>query len=114
VDAAADALEEHADAIARRALELIDEALPKDGRRQCEEDAAFHVRFLIGSLAAGDTTIFADYARWAAALLANEDVPAASLVAMLESTETAVREIVPDAAPVASLHLKAGVDALDR
>lgn len=108
-------------AVARRAVELTYEAVPEYaraldamGRQRCEEDALFHVRFLIGSLAVGDPSVFVDYAQWAAELLANYRIDAENLVAMLRATATAVGELAPTVADEAAAHLEAGARALDR
>lgn len=106
--------------VARRAVELTYEAVPEYartlnaiGRQRCEEDALFHVRFLIGSLAVGDPDVFVDYARWAAELLRQYRIDAENLAAMLRATATAVDEIAPAAAGEATAHLEAGARALD-
>jgi hypothetical protein len=112
---AADAVEENADAIARRAVELAYRAVPAyeaRGRRQCEDDAGLHVRFLVGSLAANEPAIFADYARWVAELLGRDGIDAKDLAAVFSATAEAVRELAPDAAQLAAQHLQAGEDAL--
>lgn len=106
--------------VARRAVELTYESVPEYaraldavGRQRCEEDALFHVRFLIGSLAVDDPTVFVDYAEWTAALLAHYRIEAKNLVAMLRATETAIDELAPAAAAEAKIHLEAGARALD-
>jgi hypothetical protein len=106
--------------VARRAVELTYEAVPEYartlnaiGRRRCEEDAHFHVRFLVGSLAVDDPAVFVDYARWAAELLARYRVDPENLAAMFRATATAVAELAPGAADRAAAHLEAGASALD-
>lgn len=121
MNAAAEAVDRVGLDVARRAVALTYEAVPEYartldvlGRRRCEEDAHFHVRFLVGSLAADDPQIFVDYARWAAELLARYRVDAENLVAMLRATKQAVEELAPEAAPAAAAHLEAGAHGLER
>lgn len=116
---AASALHDRTDDVARRAVELTYRDVPAYaaaldalGRRRCEEDAVFHVRFLVGALAARDETIFADYARWCSELLAGYGIAAENLAAMFRATATAIRELVPEAWQTASEHLEAGERAL--
>lgn len=116
---AAEAIERAKTRIAQRAVELTYEALPEYaraldaiGRERCEEDAGFHVRTLVGAVAASDTQIFADYAGWCAELLAGYGVDAENLGAMFRATAQAVRELAPAAAVEAERHLEAGVRAL--
>jgi hypothetical protein len=119
VNAAAEALDASADPVARRAVELTYEAVPAyaatldaRGRKHCEDDARFHVRALVASLAVDEVSIFVDYARWCEELLRGYGVDAENLVAMLRATATAVREVVPDAADEAAVHVRAAEDAL--
>jgi hypothetical protein len=119
VNAAAEALHAHAEDVGRRAVELTYRAVPAyaaaldaRGRRHCEEDAVFHIRFLVGSLAAEDERIFVDYAAWCSALLAGYGIGAENLAAMFRATESAIRELVPEAWETASTHLEAGERAL--
>lgn len=109
----------HAEAIARRAVELMLTAEPAyaatldaRGRRLCEEDAALHVRALVGSVAAHDPTIFGDYALWAADLLSRFGIAAEQLVALFAATGRAIAELVPAAASAVERHLEAGERAL--
>jgi hypothetical protein len=105
--------------VARRAVELTYEAVPAyaaaldaTGRRRCEEDALFHVRFLVASLIVEDRGMFADYALWAHGLLARYGVAAESLAAMLRATADAVRELAPEDSDAAAAHVAAAEAAL--
>jgi hypothetical protein len=119
VNERAEALDAQLDPVARRAVELTYEAVPAyaaqldaRGRRHCEEDARFHVRALVASLAIGESSIFVDYARWCEELLRGYGVDADNLVAMFRATATAVRELAPAASDDAASHLAAAEDAL--
>jgi hypothetical protein len=121
VNAPAEALESQLDPVVRRAVELTYEAVPAyaaqldaRGRRHCEDDARYHVRALVASLAVDEPAIFVDYARWVEQLLRGYAIDAENLVAMLRATATAVREIAPAAADTAAAHLGAAEDALAR
>ena len=116
---AAHELERSTYAVARRAVELTYEAVPEYargldamGRQRCEEDAVFHVRFLVGSLAAGDPSLFVDYANWARELLSRYGIAVESLAAMFRATATAISELAPAAEPEARQHLEAGIDGI--
>ena len=116
---AAEALDANVDPVARRAVELTYEAVPAyaatldaRGRKHCEDDARFHVRALVASLAVDEVAIFIDYARWCAQLLRGHGIDAENLVAMLRATSTAVREVAPEAADRAALHIRAAEDVL--
>jgi uncharacterized protein with PIN domain len=121
VNETAAAIEARTDEVARRAVELMLEAAPSDaaaldarGRRLCEEDAGLHVRALVGSVAAGDPTIFGDYAVWAAELLSRFGIAAEHLAALLRATSRAIDELAPSAAGAVQPHLDAGERALVR
>jgi hypothetical protein len=115
------ALAARADEVARRAVELMLAAAPSyaasldaRGKRLCEEDAGLHVRALVGSVAAGDPGIFADYAVWAAELLSRFGIAADQLAALFVATRGAIEELVPQAKSIAEQHLEAGERALVR
>lgn len=117
--ASAEALDANVDLVARRAVELTYEAVPAyaatldaRGRKHCEEDARFHVRALVGSLAVDEASIFVDYAHWCADLLRRYGIDAENLVAMFRATDTAVRELAPVAADEAAVHIRAAEEAL--
>jgi hypothetical protein len=119
VNRSAEALDATVDLVARRAVELTYDAVPgyaatldARGRRHCEEDARFHVRALVGSVAVGDPSIFVDYARWCEELLRGYGIDVENLVAMFGATATAVRELAPVAADEAAAHIRAAKDAL--
>lgn len=108
-----------ADDVARRAVELMLEETPSyaskldaRGRRLCEEDASLHVRALVGSVAAADPKIFADYAVWAAELLRRFGITAEQLAALFVATGHAIAELVPSAKTMFEPHLEAGERAL--
>lgn len=108
-----------ADDIAHRAVELMLGATPASaqqldarGRRLCEEDAGLHVRALVGSVAAGDPKIFADYAVWAAELLSRFGIAADQLAALFVALGRAVVELVPSAKGMVEPHLEAGERAI--
>jgi hypothetical protein len=114
-------VEARAEEVARRAVELLLAGSPSDaaplderGRRRCEEDAVLHVRALVGSVAAGDPTIFRDYAVWAAELLSRFGIAAEQLAALLRATGRAIAEVVPAATGAFDPHLEAGERALAR
>jgi MerR family transcriptional regulator, light-induced transcriptional regulator len=121
VNAPAESLDAQLDPVARRAVELTYEAVPAyaaqldaRGRRHCEDDARFHVRALIASLAVDEVSIFVDYARWCEELLRGYGIDAQNLVAMFRATATAVHELAPPAGERAEIHLRAAEDALAR
>jgi hypothetical protein len=121
MNAAAATVEARADDVARRAVELLLDASPayaatlgERGRRRCEEDAALHVRALVGSVVAGDPAIFGDYAAWAAELLSRFGIAAEQLAALLRATGRAIAELAPAAAGAVEPHLEAGERALAR
>jgi MerR family transcriptional regulator, light-induced transcriptional regulator len=116
--AAALARQEHE--LARRSTELVYERMPEladaygpKGRPKCEEDARFHVRFLLAAVAVSDASIFEDYARWTRDLLARFDLPAGHVAAAFQALAQAVAEVVPEAAELALPHLRAGELALE-
>jgi hypothetical protein len=91
--------------LAVRVAELVYERMPElaerygpAGRARCEEDTALHLRFLASALATGEPRIISDYLTWLAPLLERFHVPREDLDANLGAIETAVRELVPDAA----------------
>jgi hypothetical protein len=105
--------------IARRATELVFERMPElagaygpGGRHKCEEDAGFHVRFLLAGIAIEDTTVFEEYARWTRDLLDRYEIPPSHLAAAFRALGDALDELVPAAAPAARVHLDAGEAAL--
>jgi hypothetical protein len=117
----AEAIDAQLDPIVRRAVQLTYEAVPAyaaqldaRGRKHCEDDARFHVRALVGSLAVDDPAIFVDYARWCEQLLRGYGIDAENLVAMFRATATAVQELAPAASGQAEAHLQAAEDALAR
>ena len=119
MNAAAEALDADTDLVARRAVELTYESVPAyaaaldaRGRRHCEDDARYHVRALVGALAISEISVFVDYARWCADLLARHGIAAENLVAMFRATGTAIEELVPAASNTASIHLRAAEDDL--
>ncbi len=61
------------------------------------EDLAFNVQFLAAAMLVRDDTIFTDFLGWLQSLLTNRGVPAAGLLAGLESLKPAVQEVAPDA-----------------
>jgi len=77
------------------------------------EDAAFHIRFLAGSIAAGEPGQFADYARWTARVLQNRGIEPAFVAENIEQVGDALRERleVEQAAYIAP-YLAAGLEAL--
>jgi MerR family transcriptional regulator, light-induced transcriptional regulator len=110
----------HQYALARRSTELVYERMPElaeaygpEGRRRCEEDAVFHVRFLLAAVAIDDATVFRDHAVWTRELLARYGIPASHLAAAFGALEQAVVELLPGAAEAARTYLRAGEDALD-
>src|SRR3954453_17215984 len=97
VERAGEALKTQAEAIARRAVELAGETMPRPAERRglWEDDADFLVQALVGSVVAGDPSIFGDYAVWCADLLGRAGVPAETLAALFEATGGAIAELVP-------------------
>ena len=117
---AADELARYERAISRRSVELALERMPDyaarlddNGRTRCEEDAGFHVRFLLSSLIAGEQSMFVDYARWAQELLARYHVPSRVLAEFFRAIADAVAECAPDAAGPARVYLEAGAVAVE-
>ena len=115
----AEALDAQVDPVARRAVELTYEAIPAyaaqldaRGRKHCEEDARFHVRALVASLAVNEVSIFVDYARWCEQLLRGYGIDAENLVAMFRATAAAIHELAPAAGDRAQVHLRAAEDEL--
>jgi hypothetical protein len=107
-----------ADDVAHRAVELVLEAAPgytaaldAGGRKLWEEEMRLHVRALIGSVAAADPHIFADYARWAEGLR-SLGIAAEHLAALFGATSQAIDELVPSAGSLVQPHLEAGERAL--
>jgi len=118
-DAAEIALHQHV--VARRATDLVYERMPElagaygpHGRHACERDAAFHVRFLLASVAIEDRSVFEDYAVWTRDLLARFGIPAAHVAAAFEAVGDALEELLPTAAATALPYLEAGEAALGR
>jgi methanogenic corrinoid protein MtbC1 len=62
-------------------------------RRKSEEDYAFHVEFLAGSVLVDDPEAFADYARWTAGVLERRRIGAEVLVESLEQVGEAAQEV---------------------
>jgi MerR family transcriptional regulator, light-induced transcriptional regulator len=105
--------------LARRSTELVYERMPEladaygpAGRRKCEEDARFHVRFLLAAIAISDSSVFEDYARWTRDLLGRHGVEPSHLVAAFAALGQAVAELTPEVAEEAAAHLRAGEAAL--
>jgi hypothetical protein len=108
--AAADRLALAERRLAVRATELVYERRPEleergpVARNRCEEDAAFHLRFVTSALALGDPKILADYLAWLVPILARVGVPRDDLDASLDAIRGAVEELLPaDAGLVAAL-----------
>lgn len=77
------------------------------------EDAVFHIRFLAGSIAAGEPSQFADYARWTAGVLENRGIQPAFLAENLEQVRDALSErLNPEQAAFIAPYVAAGLDAL--
>jgi MerR family transcriptional regulator, light-induced transcriptional regulator len=117
--AAALARREHE--LARRSTELVYEGMPElaaaygaEGRAKCEEDARFHVRFLLAAVAVSDSSVLEDYACWTRDLLARFGIPPEHVAAALRALAQAVEELVPEASAEAAEHLRAGEAALAR
>ena len=119
MNAAVDALARNERSITTRSVELALGRMPEyaarldaAGRRRCEEDAGFHVRFLLSALLVEDEAIFTDYARWVRELLARYGIPASALVVFFDAIADAVAAEAPDAAPATRPYLAAGADAV--
>jgi hypothetical protein len=119
VNEATELVATRADDVAHRAVQLMLEATPTyaesldaHGRKRYEEDAGLHVRALVGSVAAGDPKIFADYAVWAAELLSRFGIATEQLAALFVATGRAVAELVPTASDLVEPHLEAGERAI--
>jgi hypothetical protein len=106
--AAADRLSLAERRLASRAAELVYERRPELGERgpvarsRCEEDTAFHVKFVAAALALGDPAILADYLAWLAPLLERFGVPQDDLDTNLEAIAAAVEELLPADAELVS------------
>ena len=105
--------------LARRSTDLVYERMPElvdaygpAGRGKCEEDAAFHVRFLLAAVAIGDEAVFTDYAVWRRDLLARYRIPASHVAAAYQALDAALAELLPAAAAEARPYLRAGENAL--
>ncbi|MDX1548379.1 MAG: hypothetical protein R3247_15380, partial [Rhodothermales bacterium] len=62
------------------------------GRAKCEQDSTYHLAYLAEALIAGSATLFADYVRWAAAVLVSRSIPTSDLVLHLR----ALREVLSE------------------
>jgi len=105
--------------LARRSTELVYERMPEladaygpAGRQKCEEDAAFHVRFLLAAVAVDDSSLFEDYARWTRDLLGRYGIPGSHVAASFRALGVALDELLPAAAEAARRHLEAGEAAV--
>lgn len=105
--------------LARRSTELVYEREPRlaalygpEGRRKCEEDAQFHVRFLLAAVAVSDEAVFEDYARWTRDLLARFGIEPSHLAAAFRALADAIDELAPELSEHTDRHLRAGEAAL--
>lgn len=79
------------------------------GLQHCEQDAAYHLRYLDQSLSLGDETLFADYVRWAKIMLEARRVPVDDLIANLGI----VAEVVSKEVPAARSTIEAAIRSLN-
>jgi hypothetical protein len=94
----------------RPELELRYRAL---GRRRCLEDACFHLNFLAGSVEFGDPRVFADYANWAADLLARRNILSRDLADNFRVVAQVLqRELPADVSNLCQIHVTAALDKL--
>jgi methanogenic corrinoid protein MtbC1 len=102
------------DALYRRHPELA-QRFGEAGVRACRQDIHYHLDYLDGAMASGETTLFTNYALWLKAVLESRGVPSAHLAESLELLDRFFAEHLP-AAEAAALHglLAAGRDALGR
>lgn len=62
------------------------------GRERGREDARFHLRFLAGSVLAGEPGLFRDYAHWTARVLLKRGITSEFVVENLEQVRTALSD----------------------
>ena len=92
--------------------ELVERYGPA-GRAKCLQDAAYHLAYLSEAVAAASPTLFADYIRWAATMLAGRGVPPVDLAANLAHLRAVVESsLPPGAALLAAGYVDGGIAVL--
>lgn len=81
-------------------------------RRHGEQDAVFHIAFLAAAIEANSVAAFAEYVRWAAAMLRPRGIEPGDLRENLDQMFAAIEEHVPDRAPLLHRYRRAAHDTL--